>query len=76
MLVNINSLVPDSMLTSRPRCVSFGLMAAALGPMIVLVNRTPDVIPADVIAGQQEKGSDGASLKGAAPVPTYNDMKV
>lgn len=57
-------------------CVSFGLMAAALGPMIVLVNRTPDVIPADVIAGQQEKGSDGASLKGVAPVPTYNDMKV
>ncbi|KAI1868529.1 uncharacterized protein JN550_006445 [Neoarthrinium moseri] len=31
-------------------CVSFALMAVAVGPMIVLVNSTPDRIPADVIA--------------------------
>ncbi|KAH9886895.1 MFS general substrate transporter [Xylariomycetidae sp. FL2044] len=37
-------------------CVTFGLMAACVGPMIVLVNSTPDQIPADVIQGQlQEK---------------------
>lgn len=35
-------------------CVTFGLMAAALGPMIVLVNSTPDQIPADVIAQELE----------------------
>ena len=30
-------------------CVSFALMAVALGPMILLVNSTPDQIPADAI---------------------------
>lgn len=30
-------------------------MAAALGPMIVLVNSTPDRIPADVVMEEQEK---------------------
>ncbi|KAK8101998.1 hypothetical protein PG999_012372 [Apiospora kogelbergensis] len=35
--------------------VSFALMAAALGPMIVLVNSTPDRIPADVVMEEQEK---------------------
>lgn len=34
-------------------CVTFGLMALALGPMLVLVNSTPDRIPADVIAEEQ-----------------------
>ncbi|KAI4662350.1 uncharacterized protein J4E79_004639 [Alternaria viburni] len=34
-------------------CVTFGLMALALGPMLVLVNQTPDRIPADVIAEEQ-----------------------
>ncbi|KAG9192301.1 hypothetical protein G6011_11035 [Alternaria panax] len=34
-------------------CVTFGLMALALGPMLVLVNSTPDRIPADVIAQEQ-----------------------
>ncbi|OIW22665.1 MFS general substrate transporter [Coniochaeta ligniaria NRRL 30616] len=57
-------------------CVSFALMAAALGPMIVLVNRTPDSIPADVIIAEQEKGLDGASLKGPAPATISNDLKV
>ncbi|KAH8906490.1 MFS general substrate transporter [Coniochaeta sp. PMI_546] len=57
-------------------CVSFGLMAAALGPMIVLVNRTPDHIPADVIAAEQEKRIDGASVKEPAPSTIYNDLKV
>ncbi|KAI8956636.1 MFS general substrate transporter [Daldinia sp. FL1419] len=35
-------------------CVTFGLMAAAVGPMLVLVNATPDRIPADVILETQE----------------------
>ncbi|KAI1099331.1 MFS general substrate transporter [Jackrogersella minutella] len=35
-------------------CVTFALMAAALGPMLVLVNSTPDRIPADVIIEAQE----------------------
>jgi len=51
-------------------------MAAALGPMIVLVNRTPDHIPADVIAAEHEKGIDSASLKGPAPASFPNDTKV
>ncbi|KAI1252154.1 hypothetical protein MGN70_006727 [Eutypa lata] len=36
-------------------CVTFGLMAACVGPMIVLVNSTPDQIPADVILEGQEQ---------------------
>ncbi|OOQ91536.1 hypothetical protein PEBR_08488 [Penicillium brasilianum] len=43
--------------TSNPMvgfCVTFGLLAAALGPMIFLVNTTPDRIPADIIAEQQD----------------------
>ncbi|CAJ2510929.1 Uu.00g065540.m01.CDS01 [Anthostomella pinea] len=36
-------------------CVTFGLMAAAFGPMLVLVNSTPDRIPADVIIEAQEQ---------------------
>ncbi|KAL4890096.1 major facilitator superfamily domain-containing protein [Aspergillus ambiguus] len=35
-------------------CVTFGLLGAALLPMIMLVNTTPDRIPADVIAEQLE----------------------
>ncbi|KAK7955317.1 hypothetical protein PG988_016011 [Apiospora saccharicola] len=34
--------------------VSFALMGACLGPMIVLVNSTPDRIPADVALEEQE----------------------
>ncbi|RAH47484.1 MFS general substrate transporter [Aspergillus brunneoviolaceus CBS 621.78] len=34
-------------------CVTFGLLGAALLPMIMLVNTTPDQIPADVIAEEQ-----------------------
>ncbi|KAI0018225.1 MFS general substrate transporter [Xylariomycetidae sp. FL0641] len=36
-------------------CVSFGLMAAAAAPMLMLVNQTPDKIPADVIIEAQEQ---------------------
>ena len=36
-------------------CVTFALMAAAFGPMLVLVNSTPDRIPADVTAEEQER---------------------
>ncbi|THY70220.1 MFS general substrate transporter [Aureobasidium pullulans] len=35
-------------------CVSFGLMALATAPMIMLTNKTPDRIPADVILEGQE----------------------
>jgi hypothetical protein len=31
-------------------CVTFGLMGLAFGPMLVLVNSTPERIPADVTA--------------------------
>lgn len=41
-------------LTYISSCVTFGLMAAALGPMLALVNSTPDRIPADVILEEQE----------------------
>jgi hypothetical protein len=34
-------------------CVTFGLMAVSLGPMLMLVNQTPDRIPADMIAEEQ-----------------------
>lgn len=33
-------------------CVTFGLMALAFAPMLVLVNSTPERIPADVAAEQ------------------------
>ncbi|KAI1138389.1 MFS general substrate transporter [Hypoxylon sp. FL0543] len=35
-------------------CVTLALMGAAVGPMLVLVNATPDRIPADVILEAQE----------------------
>ena len=35
-------------------CVTFALMAVAFGPMLVLVNSTPDRIPADVTAEEQD----------------------
>ncbi|KAB5578064.1 major facilitator superfamily domain-containing protein [Coniochaeta sp. 2T2.1] len=57
-------------------CVSFGLMAASLAPMIILVNRTPDQIPADVIAAEKEKGIDSASLNETAPTTIPLDQKV
>lgn len=43
--------------------MAFALLGAALLPMIMLVNTTPDRIPADVIAEQQNasgKEADGA----------------
>ena len=36
-------------------CVTFGLMGLAVMPMLTLVNMTPDRIPADVIAEEQER---------------------
>jgi hypothetical protein len=41
--------------------------------MIVLVNRTPDYIPADVIVAEQEKGIDSASVKGPQPTTVATD---
>lgn len=37
-----------------PSCITFGLLAAALGPMIFLVRKTPEEIPADEIAQEQD----------------------
>lgn len=34
-------------------CVTFALLGAAILPMVMLVNTTPDRIPADVIAEEQ-----------------------
>lgn len=45
-------------------CITFALMAAALGPMIALTNRTPDQIPADVIAEEQNKAIEGKEVAG------------
>jgi hypothetical protein len=39
-------------------CVTFGLMVLAFGPMLVLVNSTPDRIPADVIAEEQDRADN------------------
>ena len=50
-------------------CVTFGLMALASGPMLVLVNQTPDRIPADVIAeemDQEEKKIGNVSVEAKA----------
>ncbi|OTB02562.1 hypothetical protein M426DRAFT_322496 [Hypoxylon sp. CI-4A] len=49
-------------------CVTFALMGLAVGPMLVLVNKTPDRIPADVIMEEQEaqKEKDVEGLKDKA----------
>jgi hypothetical protein len=39
-------------------CVTFGLMALAFGPMLVLANSTPDRIPADIIAEEQDRADN------------------
>lgn len=44
-------------------CVTFGLMALAFVPMLVLVNQTPDRIPADVIAEEQEQQNKKIDVK-------------
>lgn len=49
----MNTQIKTSPLTGF--CVTFGLMALACGPMLVLVNSTPDRIPADVTAEQIER---------------------
>ena len=43
--------------------VTFGLLGAAIIPMIMLVNSTPDQIPADVVAEQQNAARE--KLEGA-----------
>ncbi|ROV96980.1 hypothetical protein VSDG_04141 [Cytospora chrysosperma] len=45
-------------------CITFALMAAALGPMIVLTNDTPDRIPADLIAEEQAKAIESKKING------------
>lgn len=47
-------------------CVTFALMAVALGPMIVLTNDVPDRIPADVLAEQQQAAIEGKKADGNA----------
>lgn len=63
------------MLNLMSRCVAFALMAVAVGPMIVLTNRTPDDIPANVTAAEQEKQIDGVSMRGQ-PAPVVVGEKV
>lgn len=43
-----------SWLTGLFSGVTFALLGAALFPMIMLVNTTPDRIPADVVAEEQD----------------------
>lgn len=45
--------------------VTFGLLGAALIPMIMLVNTTPDKIPADVVAEEQNAASEKLRIEGA-----------
>jgi hypothetical protein len=47
-------------------------MAAALYPMLLLVNQTPDRIPADIIAEEQ----DAADSKGVEKRIVGADVKV
>ncbi|KAG9501829.1 hypothetical protein J7337_007523 [Fusarium musae] len=50
-------------------CVTFGLLGASLLPMIMLVNTTPDRIPADEIAEQQAAlGEKFADIEGQAVI--------
>lgn len=51
---SISLKFPFEMLTDTSSCVTFALMAAALVPMLMLVNATPDRIPADVILEEEE----------------------
>lgn len=39
-------------------CVTFGLMALALFPMLMLVNSTPDRIPADIAAEELDRAEN------------------
>jgi hypothetical protein len=39
-------------------CVTFALMACSLVPMLMLVNSTPDRIPADVAAEEQDRAEN------------------
>jgi hypothetical protein len=39
-------------------CVTFGLMALSLLPILMLVNSTPDRIPADVAAEEQDRAEN------------------
>ncbi|CEI39968.1 unnamed protein product [Fusarium venenatum] len=45
-------------------CVTFALLGASLLPMIMLVNSTPDRIPADEIAEQQAMGDKLGDIEG------------
>ncbi|WWC66075.1 uncharacterized protein I303_108697 [Kwoniella dejecticola CBS 10117] len=56
-------------------CVTFGLMALALPPFLMLVNRTPDRIPADVLAEEEatEHKLDGAKKHDSAQVTVLGE---
>jgi hypothetical protein len=51
-------------------CVTFGLMALAFVPMLILVNQTPDRIPADVIAEEQERAESKIGITNFEKVDT------
>lgn len=55
----------DCNYTDNCSCVTFGLLGASLIPMMMLVNSTPDQIPADEIAQHQnDKTTDIEVQKG------------
>ncbi|CAI6294118.1 unnamed protein product [Periconia digitata] len=51
-------------------CVTFGLMAIAVPPMLMLVNSTPDRVPADVIAEEQARADE----KGMTEAVTHKEV--
>jgi hypothetical protein len=51
-------------------CVTFSLMALAFVPMLILVNQTPDRIPADVIAEEQDRAESKIGITNFEKVDT------
>lgn len=51
---------PRDWLADLSSCVTFALLGAAILPMIMLVNTTPDRIPADIIAEEQNNTANKA----------------
>ncbi|KAM0193782.1 hypothetical protein ACHAPI_007433 [Fusarium lateritium] len=56
-------------------CVTFALLGASLLPMVMLVNTTPDKIPADEIAEQQAMGKHFEDTEGQAVSVQGNGRK-
>ncbi|WWC69043.1 uncharacterized protein I206_102979 [Kwoniella pini CBS 10737] len=57
-------------------CVTFGLMAAAAGPMFLLVNSTPNEIPADVLDAEEHAQELDHSKKDVEEKDDYAVIRV